>query len=231
MPTARTDALVGRRASREPLALITGMQGFWSIDLAVSTATLIPRADTESVVEAALAASGETVPARVLDLGTGTGAILLALLVEWRDAFGVGIDRSEAACGLARRNARRLRLGARSGFVCGDWDAPLGGRALFDVVVSNPPYIRRGDIDALMPEVACFEPHLALDGGPDGLDAYRHLVGATSRLLAPGGVAVFEIGAGQARDVASLAAEAGLAPEGSRRDLGGHVRALSFRHA
>ena len=229
VPTARADALVARRAAREPLAFITGMQGFWSLDLAVSAATLIPRADTESVVEAALAATRGSTPRRVLDLGTGTGAILLALLAEWPAAFGVGIDRSEAACRLGRANATRHGLDGRCAFVCGDWAAALGAGESFDVVVSNPPYIRHGDIASLMPEVARHEPPLALDGGADGLDAYRTLAAAVAGLLTPGGAMVFEIGTGQAPAVAGLAAAAGLRLDASRADLGGHVRALTFR--
>ena len=229
VPTACADALVGRRAGREPLAFIIGVQGFWSIDVAVSAATLIPRADTESVVEAALAAARRSAPARVLDLGTGTGAILLALLHEWSEAFGVGLDRSEPACTLARGNAERLRLAGRSAFVCGDWDRPLRGGPGFDVIVSNPPYIRRGEIDTLMPEVGRHEPTLALDGGEDGLDSYRTLLPAAARLLARGGTAVFEIGAGQEPEVASLAVAAGLRVVAARRDLGGHVRALTLQ--
>ena len=229
VPTARAEALVARRALREPFAFITGTQGFWSLDLAVSPATLIPRADTESVVEAALAAVDRTSSLRVLDLGTGTGAILLALLAEWPTAFGLGLDRSEAACVLARGNAKRNGLGARSAFVCGDWATALGGDVSFDVVVSNPPYIPRGEIAELMPEVACHEPRLALDGGEDGLDAYRQLARAAARLLTPAGVAVFEIGLGQGPEVASIAAAAGLRSDGRHVDLGGHLRALAFR--
>ena len=221
-------ALVARRARREPLAFITGRQGFWSLDLLVSPATLIPRADTETVVEAALdeARRAGRTPRWLLDLGTGSGAILLALLSEWRDARGLGMDSSEAACRLARANARASGMGGRAMFACGDWAAAIGPGTRFDIVVSNPPYIETATLDELMPEVGGFEPTGALDGGADGLDAYRRLLPEIGRLLAPGGVAVFEIGRGQADPVASLARASGLAVRAARADLGGIARAV-----
>ncbi len=228
VPASRFRVLVERRRSREPLAFITGRQGFWSLDLAVSAATLIPRADTEAVVSAALDARRGSPPGRVLDLGTGTGAILLALLAEWPDAQGFGIDRSEIASRLARDNAAGTGLAARAGFACGDWDACIVDRAVFDMVVSNPPYIPTGEIDVLMPEVARFEPRLALDGGADGLEAYRRLLPSLDRRLTREGIAVFEIGVGQEQPVTALAEQAGLRLVSGRRDLGGHLRALSF---
>ncbi len=220
-------ALVQRRAAREPLALITGRQEFWSLEFAVSADTLIPRADSEAVVEAALAASARWDLHRVLDLGTGTGCLLLAVLAERPDATGIGVDRSEGAARLARRNAMALGLGNRAAFLCGDWATALNAR--FDLVLSNPPYIESADIAGLMPEVARYEPRRALDGGADGLDAYRSIVAALPGLLTPDGVAVLEVGIGQAEAVGAIAAAQGLALGGVRDDLSGVARAVTLR--
>ena len=218
-------AVLARRAAREPLAYITGRQGFWTLDLAVSPATLIPRADSESLVEAALAALPDRQAAlRVLDLGTGTGCLLLAILAECPQAFGVGVDLAPEAAGLGRDNARATGLGARAAFLAGDWAGALAGR--FDLVLSNPPYIESGDISALMPEVAAHEPARALDGGADGLAAYRLLAAQLPALLVPGGIAVLELGQGQRAAVSALMAASGLAVLGCRADLNGVDRAL-----
>lgn len=216
-------ATVGRRAAREPLAYIIGWQEFWSLRFAVSPATLIPRADSETLVEAALAARPGGVRS-ILDLGTGTGCLLLSVLTECAEAWGVGIDRSPEAAALGAANARALGLADRSAFVCADWAAALAGR--FDLVLSNPPYVRQSDIPGLMPEIARFEPGRALDGGPDGLDAYRAILPTLPRLLAPGGLAILELGIGQREAVAALAASAGFRRVSSRRDLAGVERAL-----
>lgn len=214
-------ALLARRAAREPVALILGRQEFWSLEFEVSAATLIPRADSEAVIEAALAALPDRGRVRsILDLGTGTGCLLLATLTEFPAAWGVGVDRAAEAVRLAARNAGALGLAARAAFLCGDWDGALSAR--FDLVLSNPPYIPGGDIAGLMPEVARHEPGGALDGGADGLDAYRSILAALPRLLAPGGVAVLEIGFGQADDVAALAG----GPVAFRADLSGIPRAM-----
>lgn len=218
-PPASFAGLVARRAAREPLAYITGRQGFWTIDLAVSPATLIPRADTETLIEALLAIRPDRARVTtILDLGTGTGALLLAALAEYPAAFGIGVDRNEAACALARDNASALGVD-RAAFVCADWAAPLAGR--FDVVLANPPYIPHGDIVGLDPEVARHEPALALDGGADGLDAYRAILPALHALLLPGGVAVFEHGAGQGPALRDLVRTNGLRLKATRADLGG----------
>lgn len=221
------DACLDRRAAREPLALILGRQEFWSLSFAVSPATLIPRADTEAVVEAALAALPDpAAPLRVLDLGTGTGCLLLAVLHERPAAWGVGVDLSPEAARLAARNAGALGLAHRAAFACGNWDAPLRGR--FDLVLSNPPYVETAAIAGLMPEVARHEPARALDGGTDGLAAYRGILGRLPALLVPSGVAVLELGEGQAGAVGALAADAGLPRQALRPDLAGIGRALTL---
>jgi release factor glutamine methyltransferase len=218
------DALLARRTAHEPLAYIIGRREFWSLDFAVSPATLIPRPESETVVEAALIAC--PAPLQVLDLGTGTGCLLLAVLHERPDAFGIGVDRSPAAAALAATNAASLGLADRTAFLCADWDSALLGR--FDLVLSNPPYIAGPEIRGLMPEVAEHEPLLCLDGGADGYDAYRRIVPALCALLSPDGVAVLELGAGQAVTVAALATAEGLTAE-MRSDLGGTPRAVVLR--
>jgi release factor glutamine methyltransferase len=218
-------ALVARRAAREPLAYITGTAGFWNFEVAVSRATLIPRADSETLIEAAVAAfPRRDAVRRVLDLGTGTGCLLLAALTEFAAAFGAGVDRVAAAAALAARNAARLGLGDRAGFVVGDWAAAIDSR--FDLVLCNPPYIGEAEIARLMPEVALHEPVSALAAGEDGLAAYAQLLSAMPALLTPGGTAIFELGQGQAEAVSGLARAAGFAEVATRRDLGGIERAL-----
>jgi release factor glutamine methyltransferase len=221
------EALLARRCAREPLALILGRREFWSLDFAVSADTLIPRPESETLVESALAAFPDRdKPRAILDLGTGTGCLLLAALHEFPRAFGVGVDRSAAAAGLAARNAAALGLAGRAAFLCADWDTPLAGR--FDLVLCNPPYIPTSDIDGLMPEVARYEPRSALDGGTDGLNGYRRVFTSLSCRLTEGGVAILELGQGQAESVAGLAQAAGLAAE-ARADLLGITRALVLR--
>lgn len=219
-------SLVQRRTDREPLSHLVGRREFWGLDFAVGPDVLDPRADTETVVALALeTVPDRAAPLRLLDLGTGSGCILLALLHELPDATGLGIDLSAAAIAVAAGNARALGLGARARFVESDWASAASGR--FDLVLSNPPYIRSGDIAGLAPEVARHEPRLALDGGPDGLDAYRRIAAALPALLAPGGMVVLEAGAGQADDVAAILTAAGMLERARRQDLGGHVRALA----
>jgi release factor glutamine methyltransferase len=222
---ARLDRLLRRRAAREPMALILGHQGFWTLDLEVSRDTLIPRPDTEALIEAALAfIPDRRAVRRVLDLGTGTGCLLLAALAEFPDSSGLGIDLSPEAAALANRNARANGLASRAMFACGNWDAPIAG--VFDLVLSNPPYIESKAIDGLMPEVRGFEPPRALDGGADGLDAYRAILPRLPHLLGQDGVAVLEVGVGQAESVVALAKKSGLARRALREDLGGIARAL-----
>jgi release factor glutamine methyltransferase len=219
--------LARRRLAGEPVARILGHKEFWSLPLRLDAATLVPRPETETVVEAALAAvdaSGpRSRPLRIADLGTGSGAIILALLSELPNAFGVATDTSPGALAVARDNARRLAL-MRANFVACDVAAALRGP--FDIIVSNPPYIASGDIVALAPEVRDFDPRLALDGGPDGLGFYRAIAATAAALLAPEGALVVELGIGQAEPVAALFAAAGLVSSPPRPDLSGVPRAL-----
>ena len=216
-------AMLARRARREPMAYIIGSAGFWGLEFQVSPATLIPRADTEALVEAALELAPQA--RRVLDLGTGTGCLLLAVLSELPAASGIGVDLNPEAAALASRNAQALGLPAL--FLAGDWADALN--ASFDLILSNPPYIEAAAIPALMPEVAGHEPPAALDGGVDGLDAYRRITAALPRLLAPGGLAVLELGQGQAPAVAQLARNAGLTWLEARPDLNAIPRAGLIR--
>lgn len=219
--------LIARRAAHEPLALITGWKEFWSLRFRVSPATLIPRPDSETLVEAALALCPDpAAPIRVLDLGTGTGCLLLAILHERPNAFGAGIDRSPLAARLAAANAASLDLADRAAFLCGDWAGAVSAR--FDLVLSNPPYIPTGDLAGLMPEVARFEPRAALDGGESGLTAYRAIAAVLPALLRPSGAAILELGIGQFDAVAALAKAAGMAVD-VRKDLSGTPRAIILR--
>ena len=222
---SRLAALLARRAAREPMARILGYREFWSLRFELSPATLDPRPDSETLIEAALAALPDRARRyRALDLGTGSGCLLLALLSELPGAWGLGVDRAESAVATARRNAAELGLHARARFVVGDWAAAIAGE--WDIVLINPPYIAAGAIAGLMPEVAHHEPRLALEGGIDGLDAYRALAPQIARLLAPQGVAAVELGQGQAEAAAALMTGAGLAIQGVRHDLAGVDRCL-----
>ncbi|WP_415643328.1 peptide chain release factor N(5)-glutamine methyltransferase [Sphingomonas antarctica] len=213
-------ALVVRRLKGEPVAYITGTRGFWTIDLDVTPDVLIPRPDSETLIDAAVAHFGKRAPARVLDLGTGSGALLLAALDQWPGATGLGIDASEAALVVARRNGGCIAPG-RASFGIGDWAEGIDEP--FDLILCNPPYIE--DAAVLGPGVREWEPHSALFAGDDGLDCYRILAGQIPRVIALGGVACIELGAGQAAAVAALFADSGLTI-GTRRDLGGHERCL-----
>jgi release factor glutamine methyltransferase len=225
---ARAEELAARRQGREPMSHILGRRGFWTLTLAVTADTLDPRGDTETVVEAVLdVLSDRQRPWRLLDFGTGTGAILLALLAELPNATGVAVDRSAAALAVARANAQSLGMGERAMFIQGDWGRGLHG--LFDAIVSNPPYIPDQEIAGLEPEVARFEPRLALAGGADGLDCFRALAPDIARLLAPGGVAALEVGQGQDEPVSQLLQAAGLQIQPPRRDLAGIARCVVAR--
>jgi len=226
--------LLARRAQREPLAHLTGRREFYSLDFTVSADALIPRPDSETLIAAAL---GHLDPAeqawRILDLGTGSGCLLLSLLHALPDAQGVGTDVSPAALDVARRNAAALGLSDRAEFLEGDWTAPVAdepGAARFDLVICNPPYIPSGELAGLMPEVSTFEPQIALDGGADGLDAYRRLAREVPRVAASGGLVILELGADQAGPVQELLAAQGLDVLETHADLEGRARALCARH-
>ena len=225
---ARLGAFAERRASGEPVGRILGRREFWGLDFALAPETLEPRPDTETIVETALRLiEGKAGPLRILDLGTGTGCILLALLSELSNAWGLGVDRSPGAAAAAARNAAALGLSARAAFMAGDWAGAIAGG--FDLVVSNPPYIASAEIAGLAREVRVHDPALALDGGADGLDAYRAIIAELPRLLAVGGCAVLELGIGQEAAVSELGRAAGFAPIAARPDLGGVPRALALR--
>lgn len=216
------EALLARRLMQEPVAHITGTRDFWTLTLAVTPDTLIPRPDSETLIEAAIAHfTGTQGPRRILDLGAGSGALLLAALDQWPGATGVGVDISAAALAVARGNAERLGFASRATFREGDWTTGLSER--FDLILCNPPYIGTGE--TLSKDVAGYEPHGALFAGPDGLDCYRRLAPETGRLLAPGGVALFEIGHEQGPAVSALFAVAGFHVD-VLRDLGGRDRCI-----
>jgi len=223
------DRLGARRLGGEPVARILGRKEFWGLPLAVGAATLVPRPDSETLVEAALAAidaaGGRMRALRLADLGTGSGALLLALLSELRQARGVGTDLCPAALAVARQNADALGLAARASFVACDFGAALQGS--FDLVVCNPPYVQTGEIAALAAEVREHDPRLALDGGADGLDGYRALADDARRLLARGGRLVVELGAGQAAAVTDVFTRAGLGVDPPLRDIADIARALT----
>lgn len=227
LDVAAADRLAGlahRRLAGEPVARILGEREFHGLSFTLNAACLIPRDDTEALVSAALDAIPREREARILDLGTGPGTILLAILAERPLARGLGIDLSEQALAAARANARALGLGARAVFATGNWTSGLDGP--FDLIASNPPYIPSADCERLDREVRDHDPRLALDGGADGLGAYRAILGGARRLLAPGGTVALELGIGQAHPVAAIARAAGLAIKALRSDLAGIPRAL-----
>ena len=219
--------LVARRAGREPAATILGSREFWSLDFTVSQDTLIPRPESELIIESALGLCADRRVGCILDLGTGTGCLLLAALTEFPAAWGLGVDLSPAAAAVARRNAQRLGLAGRASIIVGRWTEAISGR--FDLVLCNPPYIPAADIAGLMPEVALHEPHLALDGGADGLDPYRAVFADLPARLRPGGLALFEFGLGQAPALCDLARSAGLTVQEVKADLSGHPRVMIMR--
>jgi release factor glutamine methyltransferase len=225
---SRLDALTERRVWREPLAYILGNREFWSLPIRVTADTLVPRPETETVVEAAVAwvveHRGGDAETRILDLGTGSGCLLAALLSALPRAWGVGVDLSAAALAVARDNAEALGLARRARFAVGDWGSALAGG--FDLVVANPPYVSDAELATLAPEIVRFEPRLALAGGADGLAAYRAIVPQLRRLLVPGGAAFLEVGAGQAPPVAAMLAGHGMQGIDIKTDLAGIGRCL-----
>jgi release factor glutamine methyltransferase len=232
---ARLADALARRAAREPVSRIVGERAFHGLTLALGAETLDPRPDTETVVAVALALASEVRatcggPLKILDLGTGTGAIVLALLAAMPDAEAIATDISPPALEIARRNAERHGLADRVRFIRSCWLEDVAGR--YHILVANPPYIPSAEIAALAPEVALWEPRVALDGGPDGLDAYRAVLGDVARVLEPDGWAVFEVGHDQAAEVAALAINHGLVPAPLAwpllRDLGGNTRCVAL---
>jgi release factor glutamine methyltransferase len=224
------ESLLERRIAREPMAQILGEREFWSLSFRVTSDTLDPRPDSESIIEAVL----RYVPnkqSRLLmaDFGVGSGCLLLSLLSEYPQAHGLGVDMSEGALDVAEKNAHSLGLSTRATFHKTSWGEGVIGR--YDVIVSNPPYIREADMETLEPEVTEYEPHSALVGGKDGLDAYRALLPDVKRLLAPRGVAVLEFGQGQAADVTALAEANGLRLIETCKDLAGIERCVVLAHA
>ena len=225
--TRRLAALVRRRAQREPIAYLTGTREFWSLAFAVDRSALVPRPESETLVEAVLERAPRlSARPRLLDLGTGTGCLLVALLSELPHATGLGVDISADVLSLARANARRHGLGRRASFAAADWGAALSAR--FDIVVSNPPYVAAPALASLAPEIVRHEPQTALAGGADGYACYRQLAPQVAKLLAPGGLAAIELGAGMADEVAALFVAAELVEIGRRRDLSGIERCALF---
>ncbi|MEP0336744.1 MAG: peptide chain release factor N(5)-glutamine methyltransferase [Alphaproteobacteria bacterium] len=226
---AAAQNLIARRVAHEPVSRILGEREFWSLTFRVTAATLTPRPETETLVEDALARiramgrEGEVL--RILDLGTGTGCLLLAVLSELPRAEGLGIDINPDAVAVAADNAQRLSLGARARFQAGDWTAGLSGP--FDVILSNPPYIAEADRRTLPPEVLGFDPHGALFAGLEGLDAYAAIAPQAAKILAPGGIVILELGQGQEAAVAEIFRRAGLIPDGTRADLAGIPRSFA----
>lgn len=222
-------ALIEKRAGRQPVAQLTGRREFWDLAFKVTHHTLDPRPDSEALIEAVLARfrdRGQKL--RVLDLGTGTGCLLLTLLKEYPEASGVGVDICEEALSVAQENALNLGLPPRAGFVQSCWGEQV--KEMFDIVISNPPYIPTEAIGRLAPEVAKYEPKLALDGGEDGLRCYREIVSQLPRLLSPQGLAVFEIGFGQARELQSIVESHGLQVVGIKEDLAHIPRCVLVSH-
>jgi release factor glutamine methyltransferase len=217
--------LIARRMSGEPVSRIIGEKEFWSLRFALGAETLVPRPETEIIVEAALAEIADRQGAsKILDLGTGTGAILAALLIELPNATGVAIDKSETALRVARGNFRNLSLDRRVSYIAGDWASAIDGT--FDLIVSNPPYIASKELALLSPEVRDHDPRLALEGGTDGLDAYRVIVNQLGERLAPTGIAVLELGQGQEEAVSALVSGNVEVAGPARKDLAGIPRAL-----
>jgi release factor glutamine methyltransferase len=217
--------LIGKRLQRQPVAQLTGRREFWGLTFKVTASTLDPRPDSETLIEAVLARFRDhDRPLRILDMGTGSGCLLLSLLSEYAQAHGCGVDRCDRALEVAKENAARLGMQARATFVQSSWGDKVSGP--FDIIISNPPYIPTAAIALLEPEVRQFEPRQALDGGKDGMDCYRAIMPQLPGLLADGGLAVFEIGMGQQHDLQAIASENGLQVAGIKDDLAGIPRCV-----
>ncbi|MCD7061237.1 peptide chain release factor N(5)-glutamine methyltransferase [Pelagibacterium xiamenense] len=225
----RFDDLIARRTAREPVARIVGRQEFYGLSFGLNAATLVPRPETEMLVDFGIERLKDKPGARVLDLGTGTGCILLALLANLPGAVGVGIDLAEAAATQARENALALDVSGRAAIRTGAWFAPVADGELFDLIVSNPPYIATAILRTLEKDVRDYDPALALDGGEDGLGPYRILAAEAGRFLEPGGAVALEIGFDQGAAVTGLLQEAGFVDVTVERDLAGHDRMVTAR--
>ena len=221
---------LARRLNHEPVSRILGMRGFWNDDFKVTPETLDPRADSETLIEAVLhwVPEGKKKKQRIFDLGTGTGCLLLSLLGEWPTSVGIGVDISEGALRCAAANSRRLKLQKRSGFVHSDWDS-FRPNSMADIVITNPPYIRERDRLSLSPEVLNYDPHEALFAGHDGLDAYRSLAENMAYFLKPTGLAFYEIGHDQAKEVQDILCAHGQTVLETRHDLAGRDRVVVAR--
>lgn len=226
---SKIHSIVDRRITGESLGRILGYRDFWKSRFYLSPDTLEPRPDTETLIETVLKGDSPP-PRRILDLGTGTGCILLSLLQEFPDATGVGVDVSGGACATARANAERLGLSNRVEFLMGSWTNPLPPDSKFDLIVSNPPYIPTEEIRNLQKEVQNHDPILALDGGDDGLYPYKYLCSNLKKYLETDGFVLFEFGAGQSNDISRIVADAGATLIRLVRDLGGHERVIKFRY-
>lgn len=223
---ARFQEKLTRRGKREPVSRIAGARDFWGLEFSLSPDTLDPRPDSETLIEAAVAVfAGTSPPASILDLGTGSGCLLCAALTEFPSAWGLGVDRNPAAAGMAAANAARLGLGARAGFVAGDWGDAMGAGA-FDLILVNPPYVPDREIPSLAPEVRRYDPMAALAGGADGLRSYRDVVPQARRLATAGGIVILEVGAGQIGQISDLVSAAGMRVREVRRDLAGIERCI-----
>lgn len=219
------EAMIARREAREPVSRIRGEREFHGRSFRVTPDTLDPRPDTETLAETALALLPKA--GRFLELGAGTGAVAITLLAERPDAYGIATDVSAAALAVTAENAERHGVADRLVLLTGSWFAPVKG--VFDLILSNPPYIPAAEIATLSPDVRCFDPRLALDGGADGLDAYRAIAAGAAAHLTPGGHVVVEIGAGQGLEIAAIFVAAGFRLVDQRQDLGGHIRCLAFQ--
>lgn len=224
---SRYRAMLSRRCAREPLSHIIGRRGFWKLEFAVCRDVLDPRPDTETLIEAALEIAPS--PERILDLGTGSGCLLLSLLDEFPNSFGIGVDISAKALAVAQNNAMALGLAERAAFICSHWFEAVSGR--FNLIVTNPPYIRLDEAPLLQPELRDYEPPEALFGGVDGLDAYRSILADAPAYLTPEAALLMEVGVGQAEAVITLAREAGFTSFDCRRDIDGRDRCIIARLA
>ncbi len=225
---ASIESMAERRLAREPVSRILGKREFWGLPFTVTPAVLDPRPDSETLVDAALKHFERSAPSRILDLGTGSGCLIISLLHEWGEARGVAVDISEEALAIAERNAADNRVAERLSFRRGNWLDGFESNAQFDLVISNPPYIPRADLANLDADVLHYDPILALEGGIDGLDSYKSIFLNLHKHIEKAGIALFEIGIGQHDDVVRLAEKYGFHARGIHADLGGIPRVVEI---